>query len=281
MAFDPEDPDLVMNYIAEWKEEIRTNVALSFGSWPDDRSGLWNPIFDALKKANRAIAWKVKDLLAATPPKSIADATRELPALIVRARQETNNSTAREKAYAASMSCSEDDEGNPAPCDLCGAMGILPFQLRGGEPFKGKTAGGHRHRMNEIVYTCPACPMGEWMATNAEAFPKYADAGHRIIRKIDTTFADLDRWLAERDAKTWPPEKPDGAALVKSWKREPRRRVIAKEGGDYKAPEQAGSVFDALVERLRTATTPTHGNAEAFKTQLARELTPARAGVPF
>jgi hypothetical protein len=29
------------------------------------------------------------------------------------------------------------------------------------------------------------------------------------------------------------------------------------------------------------ATTPTHGNAEAFKTQLARDLTPARAGVPF
>jgi hypothetical protein len=29
------------------------------------------------------------------------------------------------------------------------------------------------------------------------------------------------------------------------------------------------------------ATTPTHGNAQAFKTQLARELTPARAGVPF
>lgn len=29
------------------------------------------------------------------------------------------------------------------------------------------------------------------------------------------------------------------------------------------------------------ATTPTHGNAQAFKTQLARELAPARAGVPF
>jgi hypothetical protein len=29
------------------------------------------------------------------------------------------------------------------------------------------------------------------------------------------------------------------------------------------------------------ATTPTNGNASAFKTQLARELTPARAGVPF
>lgn len=29
------------------------------------------------------------------------------------------------------------------------------------------------------------------------------------------------------------------------------------------------------------ATTPTNGNATAFKTQLARELTPSRAGVPF
>jgi hypothetical protein len=29
------------------------------------------------------------------------------------------------------------------------------------------------------------------------------------------------------------------------------------------------------------ATTPTHGNASAFKAGLARELTPARAGVPF
>jgi hypothetical protein len=29
------------------------------------------------------------------------------------------------------------------------------------------------------------------------------------------------------------------------------------------------------------ATTTTHGNAQAFKAQLARELTPARAGVPF
>jgi hypothetical protein len=29
------------------------------------------------------------------------------------------------------------------------------------------------------------------------------------------------------------------------------------------------------------ATTPTHGNAQAFKSQLARELAPVRAGVPF
>jgi hypothetical protein len=217
------NPDLVMNYIADWKDQVRESVALHFGSWPDEQSSLWNPMFDALKKCGRDTAWKVIDLMAAAPPKTVADATTALPGLIARSldvKSQTGGMT-RDEAHAASQGlCRDSKHGDPLPCDTCGGEGLAYYVRSDRLPFEIRTVGGLRREVPHMAFCCPDCPMGRWMASRSK-------------------IPDAERY---RDHIT--------------------RRDVALGGDD-------------------DATTPTHGNAEAFKTQLARELAPARAGVPF
>jgi hypothetical protein len=223
MAWNPKDPDLVMNYIADWKKKVRGSVALSFGSWPDDKSDIWNPIFDSLKPLGKSAAWQLAERMAADPPKTVADATRALPSLVKQVQEAltVTGGMTRDEAHAASQGlCRDSKHGDPLPCDTCGGEGLAYYVRADRLPFEIRTVGGLRREVPHMAFCCPDCPMGRWMASRSK-------------------IPDAERY---RDSIT--------------------RRDVALGGDD-------------------DATTPTHGNAEAFKTQLARELAPARAGVPF
>jgi hypothetical protein len=177
-----------MNYIADWKKKVRGSVALSFGSWPDDKSDIWNPIFDSLKPLGKSAAWQLAERMAADPPKTVADATRALPSLVKQVQEAltVTGGMTRDEAHAASQGlCRDSKHGDPLPCDTCGGEGLAYYVRADRLPFEIRTVGGLRREVPHMAFCCPDCPMGRWMASRSKIpdAERYRDQHHPARRR--------------------------------------------------------------------------------------------------